>query len=373
MFNVRKHHLESAEFAQLLKCCHAGMTSDLRLRTSLQISRGVDWARFLNLARRHRVQGLVWRSLQELRGRVPVAVAEALAKDATANATHGLNDAAESARLLTAFRSAGVAVIYLKGLALAQLAYGNPFVKMGWDIDILIQSKQLARAETLLLGAGYEMVTPTPDRRPNRLQRWHQTHKESVWRKRHTNIHLELHTRLADNPCLLPTLTADSATQTVKLAPGIELPTLAPDELFAYLCVHGSSSAWFRLKWLTDFAAMAQNWDAPEISRLYERAQELGAGRAPAQALLLARDLFGTRLEPELSQRLEGARSNRQLARIAYAQLLQSDEPTQRRFGTVTIHTSQFVLSPSLSFKIAELNRQAGELTRKAFRSSRGG
>lgn len=48
----------------------------------------------------------------------------------------------------------------------------------------------------------------------------------------------------------------ESARQLVEVACGIELPTLARDEPSAHLCVHGASSAWFRLKWITDLAAL---------------------------------------------------------------------------------------------------------------------
>ena len=107
-------------------------------------------------------------------------------------------------------------------------------------------------------------------------------------------IVLDLHVRLADNPALLPVIGARSPTQDVEVSPGITLPTFQNEELFAYLCVHGASSAWFRLKWISDFAALASRFEPAELDRLYQRSQELGAGRAAGQALLLADRLFGT-------------------------------------------------------------------------------
>jgi len=78
------------------------------------------------------------------------------------------------------------------------------------------------------------------------------------------------------------------------VAPGIRLPTLARDEQFAYLCVHGASSAWFRLKWISDLAGVLHGQSGEMIERLFERSQALGAERAAGQALLLADRLFGS-------------------------------------------------------------------------------
>jgi len=141
----------------------------------------------------------------------------------------------------------------------------------------------------------------------------------------------------------------------------VELPTLAGEELFAYLAVHGASSAWFRLKWVSDFAGLLQGKSAEEITHLYRRSQELGAGRAAGQALLVAGELFGTlRHCSELADRLAGDNTIVSLGRTALRLLAgEPVEPTARRFGTLPIHRTQFQLLPGVSYKLTELSRQA--------------
>jgi hypothetical protein len=140
------------------------------------------------------------------------------------------------------------------------------------------------------------------------------------------------------------------------------LPTLAGDELFAYLCVHGASSAWFRLKWIADLAALLSSCSPGEIARLYERSQQLGAGRPTAQALLLASATFGTAAGSDLERRLTAKPVNRWLANAAWRQLTRDSEPTQVRFGTATIHLIQLLLLPGPGFKLRELARQLRDL-----------
>ena len=207
--------------------------------------------------------------------------------------------------------------LFVKGLTGAALAYRHPLLKMSSDIDLLVAPRNVVRGGELLARRGYRQLIPPP---PADVGRWHRRHKESVWAPEN-GLHVELHSRLADNSRLIPCIDIDSPSETVDVAPGIRLPTLARDELFAYLCVHGASSAWFRLKWISDLAGLVHGQSGETIERLYEWSQALGAERATGQALLLADRLFGTLSDTGLRKTLERDRPTRKLADAAYAQL----------------------------------------------------
>ncbi|HLL31691.1 MAG TPA: nucleotidyltransferase family protein, partial [Allosphingosinicella sp.] len=185
--------------------------------------------------------------------------------------------------------------------------------------------------------------------------------KESVWAKPDGRLTVELHSRLNDNPLLLPEVGVNSPLRQVEVSNGKFLPTLQSDELFAYLCIHGASSAWFRLKWIADVGALLGAHSPEEIERLYRRSQELGAGRAPAQALLLCERLFATPVPPALAAELRADRINRWLLAIGLRKLAgrtMTAEPNEKLLGTGTLHLMQFALLPGLKFKYAELRRQ---------------
>ena len=265
--------------------------------------------------------------------------------------------AAASASLVAAFERSGVDLLFLKGLSLAKLVYRDPLLKMGWDIDILVSPDDIERAGECLRSLGYERILPVPRSHPN-LARWHVRQKESTWRHVRDGSHVELHSRLADNERLIPGLGMHSPRQQVEVVPGLRLKTLARDELFAYLCVHGASSAWFRAKWLSDLAGLIAEADQDEVGALYRRSQELGAGRAAGQALLLIQHLFGLRLPEALQSRLRQSRAHRWLARLAYGQLLDEREPTHRPLGTAMIHIGQLPLKAESGFAWSEVRRQ---------------
>ena len=178
-----------------------------------------------------------------------------------------------------------------------------------------------------------------------------------------STVQIDLHTRLADNLQLIPDIDVRSPLQWVEVAKGISLPTLGPHHLFAYLAVHGASSAWFRLKWIADFAALVGSYPPAEIEHLWARSQDLGAGRAADQALLLADSLFGSlEASGDLKQRLLRDRASKRLFKAALNELsgrAEPIEPTSRTLGTATIHWTQLLLLPGIEFKIAELLRQS--------------
>ena len=346
-------------FGLLVECCRQSFaaTDPARLKSAMA---DVDWALFLALARRHRVEGLAAEGLRSVSTAVPSTIATALAEDSARIARDGLTSAVECGRLNTTFAGASVPLLFVKGLALARLAYPNPFVKMGWDIDLLVDPANVSRAASVLDRLGYCAQTPAD---ADAIVRWHRLNKESVWS---CGLHfVELHSRLADNRRTIPIITVHSPRQLVEITPGLILPTLARDELFAYLTVHGGSSNWFRLKWVCDLAALVRGCDASELTRLVVTARKFGAGRAPAQAVLLCADLFGgTFVEAAAMLRLNHDPLNRWLAASAMAELVGKrahHEPTERRLGTVRMHLTHLGLGAGWVYPAQEFARKVTE------------
>jgi hypothetical protein len=345
---------DGAEFALLLDCCRANFAGHPDER--LVPPAGPDWPRFIRLARFHRVEGLAWNALAH--DTVSPDAAEALSGEARSIAATNLAIARECAGLAEAFARADIPLLFLKGLSVAALAYRAPMLKAGWDIDLLIDEATLAVAAAELAARGYRRTIPGPG---VDLARWHARRKESVWSRPAERLHVELHTRLADNRRLIPAIGIDSPRREVEIAAGITLPTLAADELFAYLSVHGASSLWFRLKWISDLAGLIDRLSEAAIEQLYARSQELGAGRAAGQALLLADRLFGSLRDSRLRDQLMADAAVRRLAAAAFRQVAgwaEPREPTAIPLGTWRIHSTQLLLLPGARFALGEVARQ---------------
>jgi hypothetical protein len=349
-----------SEFRLALDCCRRSFASGAIEPIALPPT--IDWAKFLHLISFHRIEGLAWNALSGVE--IPSETRAALAETASAIAVQNLQAGAECRSLLDRFETARVPLLFLKGLTLGALVYGNPAIKSAIDVDLLIEPNDLSMAVDLLRSAGYEFLAPNIPATDEALHGWHAAWKESVWTKASPRVQIDLHTRTSDNVRLAPTIDVHSARQRVEVAAGIHLPTLATDELFAYLAVHGASSAWFRLKWISDFAALVHGRSGEEIVRLYRRSQDLGAGRAAGQALLLADSLFNTlQSAPDLRAQLMSDRATRSLYCAALRLVTGAPrEPTASRAGTLTIHWTQFLLLPGLGYKLSELRRQVSRL-----------
>ncbi len=350
----------SREFELVAACCR-WPPSPARDGAVLAAAARVDWTLVARIAGRHRVEGLVWNALRQAGAAVPADSGERLQSAADRIARQNLVLTAESLRLSASLDRAGIRHMFVKGVSLGVLAYGSIGPKMGWDIDLLVPPESVEPSAAALEAAGYRLILPRGPKGRERLDLWHRHWKESVWVTPGSGLTVELHSRLSDNPLLMPGVGPDSPSQRIEVAKGRFLATLRTDELFAYLGVHGASSAWFRLKWLADVGALLGGRPPEEIERLYRRSQALKAGRAAAQALLLCERLLATPVPPALLAELRSDPVNRWLVAIALRKLAgrtQTAELDEKLLGTGTIHLMQFALLPGFGFKFAELRRQ---------------
>ena len=351
----------SGEFLLIASACEwpRSPARDERLRN---IAAGkLDWKLFLALAKRHRVEGLAHRALAEAAVAVPDEVKAALSRAASAIGAQSLMQAAESARLQRLLKAGGTDCLFLKGVPLAALAYGTLGVKQAWDIDVLVPPEAAAAAMDLLRQSGYVRDFPGPEVPEDRLLDWAAISKETLWVHPATGMVVELHTGLVDNPWLIPGVSGRPQVQIVPIGSGIELPTLATDQLFAYLCVHGGAHAWARLKWLADVAALVRNAAGADVESFYRRSLELGAGHSSAQALLLCERLLSLPLPDSLARELRRDPVNRWLERLALSAMSAhgATELDDTLLGTVVINVSHFMIGRGWRYKYRELVRKS--------------
>lgn len=323
----------------------------------------VDWPFLLRVARRHRVEGLVHDGLARAGTSQTPDVAETLSAAAARTARENLAFAAEAHRLRARFDSAGLDFLFLKGVTLNMLAYGTLALKRAVDIDIAVPSPAQVAAFAALAEAGYRCVEPGPEASEAEILAWTARNKHSAWRR--GAILVELHASLVDSPHLLRGVSLESPRQEVPVSGGIVLPTLATEPLFAYLCVHGATHAWSRLKWLADVNALIAGLDDEALTRLHRRSVELGGGRTGGQALLLCNALLGRPLPPRLDAELRADGGTRRIVAVALDSMVRGGadaELDQQMLGTTAIHLSHLRFERGWRFKASEIARKLGSV-----------
>jgi hypothetical protein len=111
-------------FALVAACCRRPMDAAAGSAVRAIVAQAADWPAVPGLARRHRVEALVQEALTEAGIDVPPPIAARLAARTHDIARRNLAMAAEIVRIQRAFDAAGIPSLLLKGVALAQLAYG---------------------------------------------------------------------------------------------------------------------------------------------------------------------------------------------------------------------------------------------------------
>jgi hypothetical protein len=321
-------------------------------------ARPLDWPLFLRVARRHQIVGLVHDGLMRAQPHVPPEAAREIGAQAAAVVHQNLIMARESLRLQRLFDDANLPVLFVKGAALAVLAFGNLGLRAAQDIDLLIAYETLPAATELMLSAGYRRFDPSPDVSDAQLRLIMQLRKDLGFVHQATGLRIELHWRLLLNPYAMVESPIMPASRIVTLG-AAGLRTLREEDLFAYLCMHGALHWWNRLKWLADLNALLSSTPEDGFEHLVHTANAKGTGRAAAQALLLCQRLLGTAIPASLAATFAKDATVRWLEMTALnAMLLGQGEhdPHGVRFGTTRGSLSTFLLSRNWRYWLAELN-----------------
>jgi hypothetical protein len=118
----------------------------------------VSWERFLHQAAVHAVAPLMYDTVRNDGEPLPPWVREELRRSYYQTAARNALLFEELATIVRGFHQAKIPLILLKGAALAQGTYGNPALRPMSDLDLLVPSELMPRAEELLAKTGYTVL-----------------------------------------------------------------------------------------------------------------------------------------------------------------------------------------------------------------------
>jgi hypothetical protein len=245
------------------------LTPDEQAQAREFLAAPVQWPLLLERAYTHQVYPLVYRNLRQLGfPAVPDAVQAELKVGFFANALRNQLLAEELVRLLGLLGEAGISVIPLKGVTLAQSLYGDADSRVCSDIDILVPPANVTQALGLILASGYR--DDFRNRFFSKLTLRHGRHYD-LWGP---SFLLELHWQLVQhssrNDEAIKDLWAEARPETFFGAPAL---SLSPEWELLYLSIHAADHAWQSLKWLSDIHQIASSApvDWPKVTQKAER------------------------------------------------------------------------------------------------------
>jgi len=248
---------------------------------------------------------------------VPESVRQALG--------HSYRHATEAARtayaqlgeVVRAMQTRGVAVLLLKGAALARFTYRVAALRPFADLDLLVRSKEVPAAHEALRSEGYAVVgeAPSPTDLAWRHARAYFTPAKSQasrdaaganarWGGR---IPVDLHWRLAGYPLTVET-TASLFAQAVSVdIDGERARVPAPADLLVTLGVHFTRDLWYgkpRMRYVRDVAEVVRR-HAVDWESVVETVRRVPPARTPVfLALSAAQSLLDAAIPDEIMKAL---------------------------------------------------------------------
>ncbi|MGA9797824.1 MAG: nucleotidyltransferase family protein [Terriglobales bacterium] len=271
------------------------LTPEERTRVLQLLASPLQWPLILERALSHQVHPLIYRNLRKLDfPGVPEHVQAELKGLFLANALRNQLQSEELARLLGLLGEAGIRVVPLKGVALAQSLYDDVAARVCGDIDILVPPANVAQAIDLLLHSGYR--TEAGDPYLSKLALRHGRHFNLVREGRGISFVLELHWILVQHSSkdkeAVNDLWAEARPHAFFAAPAF---AMSAEWQMLYLSLHAADHDWQMLKWLVDIhnTVLRGEIDWPKATAKAERFELSWAMR---HSLAVTSLLLGTKL-----------------------------------------------------------------------------
>jgi hypothetical protein len=254
-------------------------------------SAGIAWPRLIALAERHDVIPLLNAALRDSVS-VPAQVRWRLESQCRTMIAHNLSLAAELAELLELFDRSGVHAVPFKGPAWTKVLYGDLAHRQIRDLDVLVDSPEIARACALLAGRGY-VVAKTQS-------------KDIELQNPGTGLHLELHWSACEpwHDRRLSRLKLWNAASTITLL-NRQMSLPSAENVFFLLAIHGARHRWESLKWLCDIAAALHAFPDLDWDAVLSAAAKMARRRMVLLPLALVNQLFHVQLPYSVAKAIQ--------------------------------------------------------------------
>lgn len=309
----------------LLACARTQLTTDGRERVDQLAQQETDWDTVLDLAARHGVVPLLYRSLEAVcPAAVPPAIRAALREAVQVIVQGNLFLTRELVDVAARFRQSAIEFIPYKGPILTMSLYGDLSLRPFADLDILVHDTDVERSVHLLQSAGYKVIRPPAlagAKAEEQALLAGRLLRDAFWAYQVVAVHpgrgtvVELHWRVA--PSYVLTRTQQSLWE--ELAPvtvaGTTLYSFAAENLLWFLCVHGAKHNWGRLNWICDVAELVRAHPDLNWEKVLTTGRELAVERRLSLGLLLANLVLDAPLPAAIQDRIDANKDVQMLAK----------------------------------------------------------
>ncbi len=283
-----------------LLLARARLSREARERALALLAGPLEWPRLFERARTYEVFPLLYASLRTFGFPcVPDSVRSEWTKLFNFNAIQNELLGTESARILRLLSDAGMPVMPLKGIALAESLYGDAAFRACADIDVLVPPRYAIAAFHLVVSSGYQPEFTEP-RLLDLTVRYGRDFMMMTRQDSARAYTLELHCGLVwGGPLECEWLEEIWSVAGRITFHGVSTFTLSPEWEFLYLAVHAARHGGPSLKWIVDLDRLCRQGTI-DWKKVNEKARWLGWDPAVRSTLAVCASLFETPLDPAL-------------------------------------------------------------------------
>jgi hypothetical protein len=311
----------------LLACARVRLTDSERADIRRLAQQVTDWDEVFALAVCHQVTPLLYRSLEAACPEaVPSAIRAALRQEVQTTLQGNLFLTQELVRLADHLREKDIDSIPYKGPLLTLALYGDLSLRQFGDLDLLIHDCDVERTVLFLQSLGYEVIRPTSLANADTAEHAQMAARlaaEAHWAYQVVLVHpqrgalVELHWRVAGRH-VLPTMPAGlwKGLRPMTVS-GVEVNSLAMENLLWLLCVHATKHEWARLSWICDVAELLRTQHQLDWEKVIALGSELGVERRLYLGLRLANTLLDAPLPQAIVEKIAANKEIESLAQGA--------------------------------------------------------
>ena len=287
------------EWSLLLAACSEISRDEKIDRLRLLTREIVRWEHVFDLANHHGTQPLLYQALVGIKDAdadaVPAAAMSALKRLCQTNLHKALLLSCELIRIVDRLSTLGIEVMPYKGLALAEVAYGDIALRQSGDIDLLIHPQDLPRIRDAVRELGYtpHLAFSEAEERAY-LKSGYEFAFDGAAGPNLLEVQWAIQPRFYAIDFDMPGLFQRAAMVSVA---GHSAKTLSSEDLFLVLSAHAAKHVWGRLVWLCDIARI-MSLPSVDWRRIGVQARTLGIVRILRVTMLLANQLLGVTIPP---------------------------------------------------------------------------
>lgn len=256
-----------------------------------------DWQIFFGFLKYHRLSVPVYVNLKKyLKEFIPEEIFVSIETLHRRNLYKSLSNVKAAIKISSLLNSKRINHIFLKGLCLSKILYGQPGYRYTGDIDLIIHQSQLDRVIKLFDEFGYKNISPTATLRPDELNIFLSLNHHLSFICPDTNVRIELHYQFYKIRGLFPLHFNEvwKRKRYVRIA-GYDFPFADHEHTLIILMMHGCHHLWFRLFWLKDVVDLFLKGITPFDERgFFDYMSKIGYSRPAAFMLHLNSELYGS-------------------------------------------------------------------------------